>query len=310
MARSLLALGSNLGNRSQLLREACHAIGRLPQTQLLSRSRWHETAPIGGPAGQQPFLNGAVVVQTNLEPLQLVEHLLCIESNLGRLRKVRWDARIIDIDLLLYDARMIHLANLTLPHPRMMFRRFVLQPAQEIAGSWYHPVVGRTLTHLLRQLDYQPQVLRINSTDRAIAEWLRNRIASFFELVRSQKTHVGTFTLPKVWVGEPLDTLGGDQELELVHDAQDALLPFVTIELLVRTSGEMVRSSGDEPCREKKTEKFFCGKSVHFDLDCWAGPRLDIYAQDRELIEQEALAALQSAWPDVFAISSQENSLR
>ena len=298
MARVLLALGSNLGNRSRNLRQACQKIDQLPETKLLARSRWHETAPIGGPGDQQHFLNGAVVVQTPLEPLQLAKHLLSVESDLGRLREVRWDARIIDIDLLLYDDRRITLASLTLPHPRMLFRRFVLEPAVEVAGSWYHPVAGSTLAQLLRHLYYPPQTLQIVSSNRSVSEWLLQRLSDFLEHMKQEKAHIGNFTLPKIRIGEPPVLLGGGNKNISVEGVLD---PFVTIELLRELSEEPTIKLRKKTGREKKTENFFLGKSNDPSLVTGAGPRLDIYSTNRNLIEQEAIAALQSAWPELYA---------
>jgi 2-amino-4-hydroxy-6-hydroxymethyldihydropteridine diphosphokinase len=152
MAYSLLALGSNLGDRLGALRRALAKLSHLPATRLLARSRLHETTPIGGPAGQGAFLNAAVVVQTALAPADLHHELQRIETALGRQRVEHWAARTIDIDLLLYDEAVIATGDLVIPHPRMAYRRFVLEPAAEIAGAALHPesewTVGALLSHL------------------------------------------------------------------------------------------------------------------------------------------------------------------
>ena len=120
MARCLLALGSNLGDRWSMLASVCGALATLPASQLLARSRWHRTAPIGGPGQQGEFLNGAVVLQTEMRPTQLIASLHAVESRLGRQRAIRWDARLVDIDLLLYDDQQIDLPRLTvLPRPNL-----------------------------------------------------------------------------------------------------------------------------------------------------------------------------------------------
>ncbi len=152
MPRSLIALGSNLGERSATLDRAVGLIAGLPRSKILARSRWHETAPVGGPSGQQAFLNGAVLLETDLAPLPLLEALRAVEYTLGRVRDQRWGARTIDLDLLLYDQQVIETPALSVPHPRMAFRRFVLQGAVEVAPDWMHPTIGWTLQALLTHL--------------------------------------------------------------------------------------------------------------------------------------------------------------
>ncbi len=100
----------------------------LPTVQLIARSRWYETEPVGGPPGQEAFLNGALLLETSLEPEPLLERLLEIETSLGRQRTVRWGPRTIDLDLLLLDQRIWQSSRLQLPHPKMSVRPFVLVP--------------------------------------------------------------------------------------------------------------------------------------------------------------------------------------
>jgi 2-amino-4-hydroxy-6-hydroxymethyldihydropteridine diphosphokinase len=153
MAWCLLALGSNLGDRAELLCRAIDALSRLPHTRLTARSSWHETQPQGGPPGQGPFLNGAALLSTTLSPEALSSELLRIETALGRVRGERWGPRTIDLDLLLYDHEMRDAPELTLPHPRMASRRFVLAPAVEVAPWMVHPTSGWTIAQLLANLD-------------------------------------------------------------------------------------------------------------------------------------------------------------
>jgi 2-amino-4-hydroxy-6-hydroxymethyldihydropteridine diphosphokinase len=154
MAYSLLALGSNLGDRSGTLRRALTELSHLPATQLLAHSSVHETTPVGGPAGQEAFLNAAALVRTALAPVDLLHELRHIETALGRQRGEHWAARTIDLDVLLYDVAVIAAADLRIPHPRMAYRRFVLEPAAEIAGPMLHPDSGWTIDGLLSHLDH------------------------------------------------------------------------------------------------------------------------------------------------------------
>jgi 2-amino-4-hydroxy-6-hydroxymethyldihydropteridine diphosphokinase len=161
MPRALVSLGSNLGDRRRLLDDAVAVVGRLPQTTLVARSSWYETSPVGGPPGQTPFLNGVVVVETAVAPEQLLAELLTIETALGRVREMPWGPRTIDLDLLLYDDVVLRTERLTLPHPRLAFRKFVLRGAGEIAGDWRHPQLDRTLGELADHLERTPRYVAL-----------------------------------------------------------------------------------------------------------------------------------------------------
>ena len=152
MAICLLGLGSNLGDRVGNLLVALSELRRLPRTTLGKVSDFTETSPVGGPAGQASYFNGAAVVETALSPAELLAGLQSIENSLGRVRNERWGPRAIDLDLLLYGQDVIDMANLVVPHPRMPERRFVLEPSAQVAATWVHPVTGKTLRQMLDQL--------------------------------------------------------------------------------------------------------------------------------------------------------------
>lgn len=153
MPRSLIGLGSNLGDREHTLRRAVELVAADPSIHGVAASGFHETAPIGGPAGQGAFLNAVVALDTTLAPEQLHHFLERIEIEMGRRPAPRWAARTIDLDLLLYGERVIGTATLSVPHPRMAFRRFVLAPAAEVAREMVHPLAGWTIGGLLAHLD-------------------------------------------------------------------------------------------------------------------------------------------------------------
>lgn len=176
MARCLIALGSNLNDRAAALDAAVDALRREPGVAVVAHSRWHETAPVGGPADQPPFLNGAATLDTDLSPWKLLELLHAIEAQAGRVRAEHWGPRQLDLDLLLYDERVIDSRDLVLPHPRMSFRRFVLEPACEIAADMRHPLCGITLAELLATLDRYPRWMALQCGDDTVANELAGRI--------------------------------------------------------------------------------------------------------------------------------------
>lgn len=121
----------------------------MPGVELLAVSRFRETRPIGGPGLQGAFLNGACLIETDLPPGDLLGALFAVENTLDRSREERWGPRTIDLDLLLYDELVFESPGLTLPHPRMATRRFVLEPCAEIAGELRYPPTGCTVRDLL-----------------------------------------------------------------------------------------------------------------------------------------------------------------
>jgi 2-amino-4-hydroxy-6-hydroxymethyldihydropteridine diphosphokinase len=139
-----IALGSNLdGPRAQVL-AACEHIGRLPATRLEARSRLYVTRPMG-PQDQPDYLNAAVGILTQLEPRVLLEALLQIERQMGRVRREPWGPRLIDLDLVWMVGSVIRESGLSLPHPGVSSRNFVLYPLSDIAPTLDIPGHGRVL---------------------------------------------------------------------------------------------------------------------------------------------------------------------
>src|SRR6478672_4599916 len=153
MTNCLLGLGSNLGDREATLRAALADITALPDVQVVQHSTSYRSQPVGGPPDQAEFLNAAAVIETSIAPLILLDELGKLESRLGRQPAERWSARTIDIDILLYGNEVAETAMLTLPHPRMSFRRFVLEPAAQIAPKMLHPTIGWPIERLLLHLN-------------------------------------------------------------------------------------------------------------------------------------------------------------
>ncbi len=150
---AMIGLGSNLGDRRATLEGAIAALSETPGVRVQRVSTYRETEPVGGPPGQGSYLNAAAMLETRLDPIGLLHVLQAIEGRFGRVRAVRWGERTLDLDLLLFDDRIIRTPELTVPHPRLEERRFVLEPLAEVAPDAVEPTSGRTVSELLRALD-------------------------------------------------------------------------------------------------------------------------------------------------------------
>ena len=134
MVQAYLGLGSNIGDRKQQLLKAIDLIGNIKGIKVTKQSSIYETAPIGY-TDQPNFLNLCLEIETELSPQQLLKHCLDIEQQLHRVREIRWGPRTLDIDILLYSDDIIETDNLSVPHPRMQERAFVLIPLNDIASD-------------------------------------------------------------------------------------------------------------------------------------------------------------------------------
>jgi len=153
MVTVYIGLGANLGEREATIRAALERLRAHPHIRVTAESALIETAPVGGPANQPAFLNGAAALETDLAPEALLAVLKETERTLGRRPRARWGPREIDLDLLLYGDRIVATPRLTVPHPRLSERRFVLKPLAQIAPDALHPVTGRTVRRMLATLD-------------------------------------------------------------------------------------------------------------------------------------------------------------
>ncbi len=127
-SRAVLALGSNLGERSDTLSGAVAALVDVPEVRLLAISPIVQTKAVGGPAGQPDYLNMVIAVETTLPPLELLRHCQAVEQRYLRVRDVRWGPRTLDVDIIAYGDTVSTDPVLTLPHPRAAERAFVLYP--------------------------------------------------------------------------------------------------------------------------------------------------------------------------------------
>lgn len=153
MTTAYIALGSNLGDSRQYLQDAIEAIARLPETQVLASSRFYRTPP-WGVLEQPPFINAVVQIDTAMKADALLQSLLAIERAAGRVRDgERWGPRTLDLDLLHIEGVQLSDAQLTLPHPRIAERAFVLLPLHDLAPDLAIPGQGR-VAELLAALDH------------------------------------------------------------------------------------------------------------------------------------------------------------
>jgi 2-amino-4-hydroxy-6-hydroxymethyldihydropteridine diphosphokinase len=169
LSRAYISIGSNLGDRLEYIREAIKKIKQLKEVKICKTSLVYETQPVGyrvkgqgSRVKEQPwFLNMILELKTTLEPLNLLEFLLSIESQMGRTgpgglsrrkRSQKYGPRNIDLDILFYDNLVLSSDKLTLPHPRMHERRFVLVPLVEIAPQVVHPLLKKTAERVLMEL--------------------------------------------------------------------------------------------------------------------------------------------------------------
>jgi len=159
----LIALGGNTGPVEQ---NFVLALDKLVDAdcRVVTRSQCYQSVPMGADAGKT-FVNAAALVETDLSPLPLLELLQKIENDCGRVRFVHWGPRTLDLDLLFYGQQIVQSHRLTVPHPGLWYRRFVLEPLTEIAPTWKHPVSGQTVEQLYERLMERPLIIEVSGTD-------------------------------------------------------------------------------------------------------------------------------------------------
>ncbi len=159
MNRSFLLIGGNIGDRNLHLKKARKLIKQMAG-KIITSSSVYETAA-WGIEDQPAFLNQVLLVETLLNAEDLLACLLLIENKMGRIRSVKFGPRIIDLDILFYNDEVVETADLKIPHPALEFRRFALLPLDEIAGSFIHPTLHKTVHELLLQCTDPLQVTRM-----------------------------------------------------------------------------------------------------------------------------------------------------
>jgi 2-amino-4-hydroxy-6-hydroxymethyldihydropteridine diphosphokinase len=290
MPTCLLSLGSNVGDRAATLEAALADITRLPDVQVARQSSTYRSQPVGGPAEQGEFLNAAAVVETRLAPLTLLAKLQDIETRYGRERTGRWAPRTLDIDLLLYASEVSETEMLTLPHPRMSFRRFVLEPSAEIAPRMLHPVIGWPIERLLLHLtSASDQVAILSPSDDARRVVGKLLVTTF----RGHEIGAPTFATaehlwPAAWTTWVSFPQAAPQKQPTAQSGTGlryaaAAFPKLTIMLDADVAAQRpIRSEWSTIVRQP-------GR----------GPTLRLQVSDALSIEQDVLAAIAAVWPDL-----------
>lgn len=171
MPRCLVSFGANLGDASGTIRAAAERLRvKIAASEAEFRlSRFFRTPPVGGPSGQPPFVNAVVAISTNQNVWQMWDAVRHVETELGRTRNQRWEARPIDIDILLFEDLRIWTPQFKIPHPRMCMRRFILAPAVDVARDWIDPVTSQSIQQLFENLRHGPGNLKVMSSEKTLA---------------------------------------------------------------------------------------------------------------------------------------------
>jgi 2-amino-4-hydroxy-6-hydroxymethyldihydropteridine diphosphokinase len=152
-----IGIGSNLGRKVLNCKHSMTRIDRVPGCEVTARSDFFKTEP-EGVTGQQWYANCVAEVKTDRTPSELLESLRAIELEMGRVRTEKWESRVIDLDILLFDEQVIDSAHLVVPHPLLHTRRFVLEPLVQLAPDLVHPVLNVTIRRLLNELPKESYV--------------------------------------------------------------------------------------------------------------------------------------------------------
>ena len=158
MTTAYIGIGSNLGEKHKNCLKAIEMIGQIPGCKTIKQSDLYLTKPVGV-EDQDWYVNGVITLRTDLSPQDLLHHLMSIEAKMGRVRRERWESRIIDLDILFFGQEIIYEENLTVPHPRLHLRRFVLIPMTQIAPDLIHPSLGLTMAELSEKCPENGQVV-------------------------------------------------------------------------------------------------------------------------------------------------------
>lgn len=288
MPTCLLGLGSNLGDSEATLRAAVAEITALPDVQVVRHSEWHRTKPIGGPSDQPDYVNGAALVESTVPPLRLLAELQQIETRHGRTREKRWAPRTLDIDILLHGNEVSETPMLTLPHPRMTFRKFVLEPAVEIAPKLLHPTIGWPIQRLLLHLQQASNQLALVTPSDDLRQWLVTLLATRAGVQQIDRPTFATanqFWPPMwtTWLEMPTAATPTTKDAEQKPALPYAAAAFPKLSVLI-----------DADIAHRGADKLQWSTLVR---QPGRGPTLRLQTVDRPEIEAEVFAAVKAVWP-------------
>ena len=337
MARCLISLGANIGDAWSTIQSAAARLQELLCKSSLATtcdlnpsafqlSRCFRTPPVGGPAGQPPFINAVAAVSTDSSIWDVWHCIRTVEKEFGRERNLRWEARRIDLDILLFDDARIWTPHLKVPHPRMCMRRFILLPAVDVASDWLDPVSGWTIGQLadnlrtgagnfvlLADAASKPESLLAEVARRTGALW-RDPNAAF-----TATTSATSATLSKPpanrgrWVSAIVRPLGqaiasgADQlnESEVDELRADSRRGELETKLVIVLAPKVQATDvawedyhqalavelGMQPQANVKASLGYRGRVRQF---CWRGPRYLLASDDVDWAVQELIAALEA----------------
>lgn len=229
---ALVAFGANQGDCEKALHDSLELLKQDPATEEITVAKPILTKAVTGKSAesaQADYLNSAFWLRTTLKPRKLHRLLISIEEKLGRERLERWGPRSVDLDLILYSDTIMKDDTLQIPHPRMSFRRFVLQPAVEVAGEMVDPRSGMTLSQLLQHVDSKENTVLLATNQSAqAAELVQNMGCDDFVFVVTQEaasfiTNASTAKLLVSWIHP-------DQESPLNRYAQNFAGPLLNVD--------------------------------------------------------------------------------
>ncbi len=257
---ALISFGSNLGDPNEQYKQAViNLLRRLVREEikgagassLVAVSKPRVTVSVGGPDGQSPFINGAIRIHTALSAEKLLEVLQGVEQSLGRERIVRWGARRADLDLLLYGREQIETEALIVPHPRMSFRRFVLEPAAEIAGEMIHEPSGLSIQKLLEHLDSKSDLALIVCSDIESFENSPGNSTLYKAMRDRTPEDDDTKSIRVVTTVKRFDQLSPESKLVVIAEWKEGKAEDALLESAYRFAGPTLRI---KKCEDLQTE--------------------------------------------------------
>lgn len=290
MARCLVSFGANLGDPRSTIRLAAKLLRERIGNGRFELSRFYRTPPVGGPAGQPPFYNAVAMLETAASVWDVWHCIRNIEAELGRVRNQRWEARPIDLDMLLYDRLKIWTPHLKVPHPRMCMRRFILLPALDVAADVCDPVSGWTVAQLANNVRSGPGSFVLLADARAhaipmLAEVARRASAEW--TIPAMGTRAVTSSGQRRRVG--LRELESLESLSQIDFAEQVNAPEYRMTIVLTPPVASQEAAWEDRHRVLARN---LNLTEHEASPEWLGPRYLLDDEDRRWVLEELSAAL------------------